>query len=91
MADRYRIDFAPAARRQLEKLTPDVRRRIGSAVDRLEADPRPAGVTRFTDASRVPTWRIRVGTYRVVYEIHDDRLLILVIRIGHRGYVYRLR
>lgn len=91
MADGFRIDFAPAARRQLEKLTPDVQRRIGLAVDRLEVDPRPAGVIRLTDASRVPTWRIRVGDYRVIYEIHDDQLLVLVIRIGHRSEVYRLR
>ena len=91
MAGRYRIDFAPAARRQLAKLAPDVQRRVGLAVDRLEVDPRPAGVTRLTDPSRVPTWRIRVRDYRVIYEIHDDRLLVLVIRIGHRGQVYRLR
>ena len=91
MAGRYRIDFAPAARRQLAKLAPDVQRRVGLAVDRLEVDPRPAGVTRLNDPSRVPTWRIRVGDHRVIYEIHDDRLLVLVIRIGHRGQVYRLR
>lgn len=34
-------------------------------------------------------WRIRVGTYRIVYEIHDDRLIILVLRVGHRRDVYR--
>ena len=91
MPGRYRIDFAPAARRQLAKLAPDVQRRVGLAVDRLEVDPRPAGLIRLTDRSRVPTWRIRVGDHRVIYEIHDDRLLVLVIRIGHRGQVYRLR
>ncbi|MEW5990822.1 MAG: type II toxin-antitoxin system RelE/ParE family toxin [Chloroflexota bacterium] len=91
MAGRYRIDFAPAARRQLAKLTPDVQRRIALAVDRLEVDPRPAGVIRLTDGARVPMWRIRIGDYRVIYEIHDDRLLVLVIRIGDRANVYRLR
>lgn len=91
MADRYWIDFAPAARRQLTKLAPDVQRRIGSAIDRLEVDPRPPGVVRLTDTSGVPTWRMRAGDYRVIYEIEDARLLVLVIRIGHRGNVYRLR
>ena len=72
-------------------LAPDVRRRIRAAIDRLEVDPRPPGITRLAGESPVPRWRIRVGDYRVIYEIHDDRLLVLVIRIGHRGRVYRLR
>jgi mRNA interferase RelE/StbE len=84
LADRRRIDFAPGARRQFAHLALDVQRRVRSAIDRLEVDPRPSGVVRLSGASREPAWRIRVGDYRVIYEIHDDQLLVLVIRIGHR-------
>lgn len=91
MADRYRIDFAPAAGRQLAHLALAVQRRIRSAIDHLAVDPRPSGVVRLTNTSSKPAWRIRVGDYRVIYEIHDDQLLVLVIRIGHRREVYRLR
>lgn len=91
MADRYRIDFAPAAGRQLAQMAPPVQRRIRSAIDHLGVDPRPSGVVRLTNTSREPAWRIRVGDYRVIYEIRDDKLLVLVIRIGHRREVYRLK
>lgn len=91
MADRYRIDIAPAAKRQLASLSEEARRRIRATIDRLELDPRPRGAVRLVGTSPEPRWRIRVGDYRVVYEIHDAALLVLVIRIGHRSEVYRLR
>jgi mRNA interferase RelE/StbE len=88
---RFRVDFTPAARRQLARLAPDVQRRLRPAIDRLEYDPRPAGVAQLSGTRGIPLWRVRVGDYRVIYEIHDDRLVVLVIRIGHRGQVYRIR
>jgi mRNA interferase RelE/StbE len=91
VADRYRIDIAPAAKRQLASLSTEAQRRIRAAIDRLELDSRPRGVLRLAGTSLEPRWRLRVGDYRVVYEIHDDELLVLVIRIGHRREVYRLR
>ena len=89
MADRlYRIDIAPAAARALEKLAKADQRRIRRAVDGLESEPRPRGAVVLAGTeSRL--WRIRVGDYRVIHEIRDQQLTVLVIRIGHRGVVYR--
>ncbi|HWR48679.1 MAG TPA: type II toxin-antitoxin system RelE/ParE family toxin [Pseudonocardiaceae bacterium] len=53
----------------------------------LANDPRPPGVTRLVDADDL--WRIRIGDYRVVYGIHDDELIVRVIRVAHRGVIYR--
>lgn len=85
---RYRTDVAPAAQRALAKLAPPDQRRIRRAVDGLESDPRPRGAILLA-GTEARLWRLRVGDYRVIYEIRDDRLLVLVIRIGHRGSVYR--
>ena len=84
---RYAISFRPSADRQLAKLPQDVQRRIVAVVDALADAPRPLGVVKIAGDDNL--WRIRVGDYRVVYEIHDDRLMVLVIRVAHRKDVYR--
>ena len=84
----YAIEIAPAARRQLEKLDPPLRRRIARRIDSLTNDPRPDGVVKLTDVSP-PLYRLREGDYRVVYAIHDDRLVVLVVRAAHRSQAYR--
>jgi len=56
-------------------------------MDGLAKEPRPKGVNRLTGAADL--YRIRVGDYRVVYQIQDNRLIVLVVRIGHRKDVYR--
>ena len=91
MADRpYRVELALAAGRQPAKLSADVQRRIVRALHALEVEPRPDGVQQLSGIRGAPQWRLRVGDYRVIYEIHDARLLVLVIRIGHRRDVYRM-
>jgi mRNA interferase RelE/StbE len=84
---RYAIYFKPSADRQLAKLPHDVQRRITAAVEALADDPRPPGVVKITGDDNL--WRIRVGDYRIVYEIHGDRLIVLVLRVAHRKDVYR--
>lgn len=64
--------------------------RIGRALDGLAQQPRPAGA-QLLSGSTGPTWRIRVGDYRVLYEIHDDELVVLVVAAGHRREIYRGR
>jgi mRNA interferase RelE/StbE len=82
----YTVELLPAAVRQLRRLPAAARARIVARVAELETDPRPPGVVKLAHEE---LWRIRVGDYRIVYEIHDDRLLVLVVRIGHRKDVYR--
>jgi mRNA interferase RelE/StbE len=82
----YSVVFEPAARRELRKLPPDVRRRLEPAILALAQDPRPHGCKKLTDS--LDLWRIRVGDYRVIYRIEDDELLVTIVRLGHRSYVY---
>jgi mRNA interferase RelE/StbE len=84
---RYNVTFAPAADRQLRKVPEDVQRRVVRAVELLEDEPRPVGAVKLTGEENL--WRIRVGTYRVVYAIDDERLLVVVVRVRHRKDVYR--
>jgi mRNA interferase RelE/StbE len=78
----YRIDVAPAAVRQLHKLDPQARRRVQAAVELLAGNPRPAGAKMLSRGEG--EWRVRTGDYRVVYQIHDQVLVVLVVAVGHR-------
>jgi mRNA interferase RelE/StbE len=81
--------LAPAAARQLRKFDPPVRRRIQAAIDLLAGDPRPPLAIPLVGGAG--EWRVRTGDYRIVYGIEDDRLLVLVLSIGHRREIYRQR
>lgn len=81
----YAVTLSSAAEKQLSKLDHSIARRLTDAMARLVDQPRPSGCKKLTG---IDAWRIRVGDYRVVYQIRDERLFILVIRIGHRREVY---
>jgi mRNA interferase RelE/StbE len=83
----YKVLFRPSVDKQLRKLPVEIQRRIVRAVENLTSAPRPQGVVKLQGDENL--WRIRVGNYRIVYEIHDDRLVILVLRVAHRRDVYR--
>ena len=85
----YRIEVAPAAAGQLRKLDPVARRRVQAAIELLADQPRPSGATRLVGGAG--EWRVRTGDYRVVYEIHDDVLVILVLVVSHRPEIYERR
>ena len=87
MTPRYRIELTRDALRALAKLDKPVRRRVQGAIDRLADDPHPAEMIALRGAPGA--FRIRVGDYRVIYVLHDDLLLVVVIDIGHRRDVYR--
>lgn len=87
MARRFRAVLSPAAKRELAKLAPPMLHRLRTAIDRLEVSPRPAGAERLKGPDDL--LRIRVGDYRIIYRVIDDRLVVLVIRVGHRREVYR--
>jgi mRNA interferase RelE/StbE len=82
----YEVRFHPSAARELEELDPRMRRRVERAVDRLAREPRE-GAIKLRGADDL--WRLRLGDYRVVYQIRDAILLVLVIRIRHRREAYR--
>ena len=86
-ARRYRIDFKPSAEKSLAKLPTGLQKRIVRAVELLAETSRPLGVVKMAGDENL--WRIRAGDFRVVYEIHDSVLLVMVLRVGHRREIYR--
>jgi mRNA interferase RelE/StbE len=85
----YAITFAPAAVRQLRKLDSAARRHVQAAVELLGEDPRPPSAKKLIGGDG--EWRVRTGNYRIVYEIHDQVLRVLVLAVGHRREIYRGR
>jgi mRNA interferase RelE/StbE len=84
---RYTIEVAPAAERSLKKMPGDVRKRIFKALMALEEEPRPQGVKKLSGEDDL--YRTRVGDYRIVYQIRDDVLVVLLVKVGHRRDIYR--
>jgi mRNA interferase RelE/StbE len=82
----YRVEFTTAAARQVKKLPRPARDRVMSAISALAHDPRPHGAKKLVGESTA--WRIRIGDYRVIYDVHDDALLVTVVRAAHRRDVY---
>ena len=85
----YRVSVAAAAVRQLRKLDRPAQRRVQAAIELLSAEPRPSGAKKLVGGNG--EWRVRTGDYRIVYEIHDDVLLVLVVAVGHRREIYDRR
>ena len=83
----YLVEINRSAGREIVALPNNMRVRVLAAVDLLAADPRPHGVKSIK--GHPGQFRIRVGDYRVVYEIKDAVLVVLVVRVGHRREVYR--
>jgi mRNA interferase RelE/StbE len=83
----YRVELTRSAEKDLRQIDTSQIATIYGRLEGLAHDPRPHGVKKLSGADR--TYRIRVGDYRVVYEIEDDLLLVLVIRVAHRRDVYR--
>lgn len=83
---RYRVEVARRAVKALRALPRQEQQRIRAAIDLLAENPRPPRCTKL--AGETHAYRVRVGDYRIVYEIFDDRLVVQVIRIGHRREVY---
>ena len=83
----HRIELLPSAARWLEKTPIAVRRRLARAIDALARNPHPPGPEKLRGAENI--WRIRVADYRVLYQVLDDVLAVLIVRIGRRRDVYR--
>ena len=83
----YSVLLKSSAEKSLKKQPRPAQVRLIEAINKLGANPRPPGVTKLQGDGNL--WRICVGPYRVVYEIHDDKLIVLVVRIGDRKDIYR--
>jgi mRNA interferase RelE/StbE len=84
---RFRLDIDAAAEKDLDRLPDDVSRRIFQRILTLARQPRPPGCLKLRQ--RDNKWRIRVETYRVIYEIDDARRIVTVLRVRHRKDAYR--
>lgn len=84
----YVVKISEYARKQLKKLNKQESQRIVIAIGRLRTAPRAGSVKKLTGSS---SWRLRVGDYRVVYDIYDDVLVVLVVKVAHRKEVYRTK
>jgi mRNA interferase RelE/StbE len=84
--DEYRVALTTSAERELQRLAASLVARLVARLDRLASDPRPPGCKKLKGGDK--EWRIRVGDYRIVYEINDRARTVEVTRIAHRREVY---
>jgi mRNA interferase RelE/StbE len=83
---KYRLLFKKSVTKDLRPIPKIDIARILKRIETLSADPRSPGCEKLSGQER---YRIRQGTYRIIYEIEDDTLIVVVVRVGHRGEVYR--
>ena len=82
----YRLLIKASAAKELESLPRKDRQRVADRIRSLSVNPRPIGSEKLTDADR---YRLRQGDYRILYEIHDREVIVIVVKLGSRRDVYR--
>jgi mRNA interferase RelE/StbE len=85
--DSYKVEFEKSAKKSLDKLPIPIRNQLAVKIYSLKDDPRPDGCKKLK--GEIDLYRIRVGDYRVVYSIQDGKLIVMVVKVGHRRDVYR--
>jgi mRNA interferase RelE/StbE len=83
----YRLELSPRASRDLKRLPARAQERVKVHIDTLAQAPRPRGVVKLE--GEINAYRIRVGDYRVLYEIHDQVLVVIVLKVADRKEAYR--
>ena len=83
----YRIEFVRSAAKAYARLDPTLKRRIDRELTRLCESPRHPAVIRLQSDEEI--YRFRIGDLRVLFSVEDQILLVLIVKIGHRGSVYR--
>ena len=83
---KYKIEIKRTAAKEINKLPVKDINRVIKLIDSLTENPRPEGCLKLSNNEK---YRIRFGEYRLLYEIYDDRLLIIVVKVAHRKDVYR--
>ena len=84
--DEYRIEIKKSAAKELKKIQGRDQERIIERIQGLAQDPRPPGSKKLSGEEK---YRIRQGDYRILYQIFDDTVLVVVVKIGHRRDVYK--
>jgi mRNA interferase RelE/StbE len=82
----YKIEFVKSATKEIKKLDQTTAKIILRGIHELSENPRPHGAIKLVGE---PSWRLRIGNYRVIYDIKDDTVLVLILKIAHRREVYR--
>jgi len=85
----YAITFARSARKELERFSADVVNQMFPKIEALAQDPRPPGCRKLRGFEYL--WRIRIGDYRVIYQVFNDEMVIDIVAVRHRSQAYRLR
>lgn len=85
----YRLEFSKRAEKEFSALPRQIQQRLQPRIDELAVDPRPSGVKKLEGTDN--QYRLRVGDYRIIYQLQDEILLIILLRIGHRREIYRRR
>ncbi len=83
---RYRIVFRKSVAQDMRRLPNRDLRRILATIDSLSDDPRREGAEKLSGLEK---YRVRQGNYRIIYEIKDDEVIVVVVKVGHRKDVYR--
>lgn len=83
----HRLDIAAVAERQFAKIERESQRKLRAAIEMLAECPRPRGCRKLIGYQDV--YRIRVGRYRVIYSVDDAKVIVLILKLGHRRAVYR--
>ena len=82
---KYRIEVLPKSNKQIQSLSPQIQKRIRVEIRSLADDPRPDGCKKLKG---LEAYRVRVGDYRILYQIKDEILTVTVIKVGHRSDIY---
>ncbi len=82
----YRIKIEKRVVKSLLALPKKVRHQLSTAIDSLAENPRPTGTKKLAGSTNL--YRLRVGSYRIIYKIEDAELIVLLVKIGHRRDIY---
>jgi len=83
----YRVEIDIRAWQEIMRLGDETQNAVFDAIETLETIPRPSGCKKLKGEKDI--YRIRSGNYRIVYSVHDDILMILIVKVGHRSQIYR--
>lgn len=83
----WTVTLPRRAEKELAAAPPSIRESLGEALSKLQQDPRPPGCKKLK--GRLECWRIRIGPYRILYDIDDSKHAVAILKIGPRKDVYR--